>query len=759
MRYQDWLRWGTLTGIFLIPFVAFIIADGGSNHGLYIPLSNLFFPFITGKNFAFRILVELTVLFYVLLALREPKYRPRGGVVLWTVLAFVAWMAIATIFSVDPIKSFWSNFERMEGYLSLLHMLAWFVVAGAVLAAEHLWDRFFNVSIAASALMGFDALMQLFHWVPISSQSGPRVDTTFGNATYLAVYLLIHIFLTLYMLARRGDKVWLQVFYGLALVLQVVGLYFTETRGALLGVVGGLIIAALWIVIRGRGAQLRQLRQTSIIGLCIIVVLVGAFFALRSTSIVANSNTLKRLSDISLSDRTTQSRFLLWNMVLKGAEEKPVVGWGQENFSYVFNKYYDPKMYDQEQWFDRAHNEFLDWLIAGGIPAFVLYVALYGLGVYAIWRSKLSVPEQAALFGLLAAYAFNNLFVFDNLVSGLYFFLLLAYLHTLTKREAPSLRLSQPVSDQLMAIAAPVVAGVLLVGGWALNAPGLARASVLLDALQTQKSVQNQQGISVAANRPSQENLVSFNQVLGDTAWPGNPLGKQEVVEQLFQFASRVAPQSGIDPQVKQTVFETTYAAGSALMTQRQGDARLELFMAAFLLQFGQAQEALKHFQTALTLSPKKQQILMEIAGTYIQLGQPQLALATFKEAFDLEQNSDVARIYYAAGLYTVGQSAAADKLLSDRFGAPITDNDDLLRIFTDARLFDKAAAIWALRVEKNPKDVQTHLGYASALFASGNKAATIAELKKIEVLEPSAAGQMEQLIKQIQDGSLKPQQ
>ena len=51
MKYTSILRWILLIGIALVPFISFLIANGG-----LIP--NMFFPFITGKNFAFRILVE-----------------------------------------------------------------------------------------------------------------------------------------------------------------------------------------------------------------------------------------------------------------------------------------------------------------------------------------------------------------------------------------------------------------------------------------------------------------------------------------------------------------------------------------------------------------------------------------------------------------------------------------------------------------------------------------------------------------------------
>src|SRR5579872_3075852 len=193
MNYTTWLRWGVIAGAFLIPLVLFI----SPTPGLQL-LGNMFFPYITGKNFAFRILVELILVMYVILALKEPKYRPQSSLIMWAAVLFVAWMAIATMFSIDPIKSFFSNFERMEGYVGLLHLFAWFLVSGAMLSAENLWERWFNVSIAVSILTGIMALfqmLQIFGFSP-SSQSGARADTTLGNAAYLGVYFLIMLFVT-----------------------------------------------------------------------------------------------------------------------------------------------------------------------------------------------------------------------------------------------------------------------------------------------------------------------------------------------------------------------------------------------------------------------------------------------------------------------------------------------------------------------------------------------------------------------------------
>jgi len=66
-------------------------------------------------------------------------------------------------------------------------------------------------------------------------------------------------------------------------VLEFTGLYFTQTRGAFLGFVGGLINRGNLHCMAGRGTEWRTLRRVSYWGLGVIVVLVVAFlrYALR----------------------------------------------------------------------------------------------------------------------------------------------------------------------------------------------------------------------------------------------------------------------------------------------------------------------------------------------------------------------------------------------------------------------------------------------------------------------------------------------
>jgi len=753
MQYTKYLRWVLLGGLSLIFFIPFIIADGSL-------LPNMFFPFITGKNFAFRIVVEVLLALYLILALREPKYRPKASLVLWTVLGFVGWMAVATAFSADVSKSFWSNFERMEGYVSLLHLFAYFIIVGAVATAEQWWNRLFQISIGASALMGLYGVMQLLGVFAISTQSGSRVDATFGNAAYLAVYMLFAVFLTLFMLVRRRTEAWTQVLYGVALVLQVVTLYQTQTRGAVLGLLGGCIVAGIYIAWRAREAQWRTLRRVSLWGLGAIALLVVAFFVLRTTPVVQSSETLRRLASISLADKTTQARFQIWEMAWNGFKERPVVGWGQENFSYVFNTYYQPAMYSQEQWFDRAHNQFLDWLIAGGLPAFLLYVALFGLAVWVIVRSEaLSAPEQAILLGLLAAYAFNNSLVFGDLMSSVYFFLVLAFVHGLSKQPLPGwLFLSRPVSDKTIAVVAPFVVVIFAVGVWALNAPGMARAQNILTAVTTQVGVADGKGGVTAAPKDPKVNLADFKVAAGSGVWPGTGLGRQEVMEQTLQFASNVG-RSSTDPALRKDSFDFAVQTGEAMLAQRKDDARLELFMGSLYTSYGKYEEGLKYLQTALAHSPAKQQIMFEVGVANLNLKRNDAALAVLKQAFESAPSNEDARTLYAIGLFYTGNKAQGDALLMEGFGSVLLDDMRLLQVYTNLKWYDRVIGIWKLRTEIYPKDSKIRVEFAKAYFAMGDTVNTIAQLKQAAALDPNIAGQVAQLITQIQNGTLKPGQ
>jgi O-antigen ligase/tetratricopeptide (TPR) repeat protein len=762
MSYTKVLRFAIITGLCAVFFVPFIIANGSAFPDIFniaFPV-NAYFPFITGKNFVFRILIEILFGLYILLALREPKYRPRASVILWTLFAFVVWMGVVTVFSVDPIKSFWSNFERMDGYITLLHLFVYFIMLGAVVGAEGWWDKFLRVCVFSGALMGILALLQLLHIMPISSQSGARVDTTFGNAIYLAVYMLFSIFITLFMLVRERRSTLAQAVYGIALVLEVVALYYSQTRGAQLGLIGGLIVTGIWIAWRGRGRQWHTVRQVAFWGLGFILVVMVAFIAARNTSFVKNSDSLERLASISLSDPTTSTRLQIWEMAYKGILQKPITGWGQENFDFVFNKYYQPSLYSQEAWFDRAHNQFIDWAVDGGLPALLLYLGLFGLMAWTVVKSDLEVPEQAILLGLLVGYGLNNLTNFDDIGSYIYFFTVLALIHGLCQKRPPGFMfLSKPAGDRTIAIVTPFIIVIVAVGAWAINAPGIVRAETLVNAITTQVAVADSSGNVSAQPKDPKQNLAEFQVALGENEWPGTPLGQQEVTEQLWQFATNLITQTSVDPSVQQSVDALAQSAGVKILAERPHDARLELFDGTFLASAGQGQPALQELQGALADSPGKQQIMFQIGVFYINENNPTAALPVLKQAFDEAPGYTDARVLYASALYYAGQNVQADALLIQGFGTVLEDNPTIIQVYTNTKQYARVAAIYQARITADPTTIDNYVDLAQFYFGISDVADTIATLKKAELESPSMAGQIQTIITEINNGTLKPGQ
>ena len=221
MKIEQALKYLIISGIFIVPFIPLIVAN------------SMFFPFITGKNFSFRILVEIIFGAWVALAFLDSMYRPKFSWLFVSVASFIGIIFLAGILGEYPFKSFWSNFERMEGFVTLAHLFAYFLVAGTMLNTQQLWTRFLNTSVAVSTFIGIYGVFQLAGKVTIN-QGGVRLDATFGNATYLAVYMLFHIFITLFLLARwRGGNV-VRFIYGAIIMLQLSMLYYTATRGTIL---------------------------------------------------------------------------------------------------------------------------------------------------------------------------------------------------------------------------------------------------------------------------------------------------------------------------------------------------------------------------------------------------------------------------------------------------------------------------------------------------------------------------------------------
>ncbi|MDP2652382.1 MAG: O-antigen ligase family protein, partial [bacterium] len=575
-------KWVALGALFLIPFTPLIVS------------SSYFFPFITGKAFYFRILVEIAVVAWVALATLDKAYRPRFSWVGAAVVGFVVWMFIADAFALNATKAFWSNFERMEGWVLLAHLLGLFFAMSAVLRVDlpagkagKKWRAWFITSLGVSLVISGYALLQMGGAFAIH-QGASRIDATLGNSAYLAIYFLFSVCIALW-LALTEKRAWLKWMFIALAVLETVLIFFTETRGTIIGLTIALALAAFLTALTA-GKQMRRIAAGAF---ALLLILSGSFYLARNSSFVQNNHVLQRVASISLSDG--QTRFTIWKMAFQGVLERPLTGWGQEGFNYIFNKYYDPSLYKQEPWFDRAHNAFIDWLTAGGIPAFLLYLSLFGSAILLLWKSsELSRPERIALTAALVGYAVHNLFVFDNVYSYVYFFAILALIDSQVSK--PIARFEQmPELDAVdgTTYVIPIAAVVGFALFWFVNVPGMQTATKLITAISPSENVLN--------------NLAVFEELLKNP-----PFAAQEVREQLVSFAAGVAQSSQVSNENKQKIASFAVSEMQKQVAAYPLDAREHNQLSFAYRIVGDNANALKEMQTALLLSPNKEQFWIE---------------------------------------------------------------------------------------------------------------------------------------------------
>ncbi|MDE1941064.1 MAG: O-antigen ligase family protein [Patescibacteria group bacterium] len=868
-----------LGALFLIPIFPFIIAN------------SYFFPFITGKAFYFRILVEVAFAAWVVLAFIDARYRPRFTPLTIAVTLFTVIALLADLLGVNPIRSLWSNFERMEGWITIIHLWAFYLVASSVFSSRlsdssgrsaalpgssdadpsrKLWHRWLNFELVVALVVGGYGVFQLLGWAAIH-QGSSRIDASLGNSAYMAVYMILNAFIAAYLFfgtakAKRDGLEISRMFYGsataasallliataisgswkpaiLGLVLCAIAFFVgkkwsslrpqpsqwaysalfvlfsfllaeTATRGTIIGLAvavvtvivayalfatgmrAGKILAAASFVVAEIAAVIVSLtvsfsssfaagsfdqialliggvafiyflilaayvwksraavkepgvQASRYLGLAILALLflIGGAFALeKNASFVQNNDVLNRLASISLTDASGQARQYIWPMAVKGALRRPILGWGQENFNYIFNSDYNPAMWSQEQWFDRAHNVFLDWLVNAGVVGLLAYLALYVLFLRAVWKSSLSIAEKSVLTGLLAGYFVHNVFVFDNLASYALFFAALAFVNSwdrsvrgkkaaLAAGASSAAAVRQPrefSKDAVEYIVAPI-AIVLLVGAvYFYNVRPIQANTDLITALE------------VCAN-PQSADPALFVKALN----VGVYLANQEIREQLLQCAGNVINDQQATSQVKASFYQLATAQIQAQIAATPKDARIYVLGGSFLVSIGKFSDALPLLVKAHELSPAKQSIDLILADDYINLGQTADAVPLLAQAYQSATDDDQVKSAYAEVLVLDGQEAKAHQLFDD--DPSIFDTAQMASAYVSMKppQYGKAIAIYQDLLKAKPGDVNTTVQLAQIQYAAGMKSAAAATLRSLEQAHPEYKDQIEAAIKQ----------
>jgi O-antigen ligase len=366
-------------------------------------------------------LVALAAWLMKLIAERGPRYdtlaplTPRSWwrvPMLLPVSALVGMYLIATALSVAPSISLYGSYQRMQGMFSTFAYIVLFAVVAANLRRRLQIERLITVVAVTSLPISIYAILQRYEQDPLpwGGDTVERVTGHMGNAIFIGAYLIMAAMAVLSRVVSSFRAVMVSAerltahtfraaLYIFSLALNLVAIWFTQSRGPQLGLLAG---AFFFFVLLALHYRVRWLVLTTVA----LGVVAGAFLIvlnipngpLASLAEVRGINRLARvLDEIQGNTGTGRVRVLIWTGVVDmmrphepiqnpdGTPDpwnaiRPLVGYGPEAMLVAYNRFYPPELGQLEARNaspDRSHNETFDALAFTGVLGLLIHLGLF----------------------------------------------------------------------------------------------------------------------------------------------------------------------------------------------------------------------------------------------------------------------------------------------------------------------------------------------------------------------------------------------
>jgi len=270
--------------------------------------------------------------------------------------------------------------------------------------------------IAGSFVSGF--LLSIIPGYFLQSQtvvSFSRLSLNWANPNYYASYLLITIGFTIYLWKlysnKNAEKNWIKYLSLLSLILIIIFLFWTQSRG---GILAFLLVIAIFILAYSIKRSKFKLLTTSVI--ILLILFIGLFY------------TFQKIRPVTITFRER-----IYKSTFDYITDFWLLGSGPGSFANYFPKYRqsDYKLIGQEDIITHTHNEFMEQWAETGIIGLLLFLAfIIVIILEAIKKISMFEAERKYFIGacLLSFLLFitHNLFTITMRLSPMqiYFYIL-----------------------------------------------------------------------------------------------------------------------------------------------------------------------------------------------------------------------------------------------------------------------------------------------------------------------------------------------
>ena len=758
---------------------------------LFTPLvinTKFFFPFVAPKTVFFRIIVEIILASYLLLVVANKYWRPRINALTISVTLFLVIFILASFTGVNLERSFWSTNERMTGILTMLHLFAFFIVLSSVFKNKKDWEKILGVSIMVGAALSI--------YILIGKEISTRGGGTVGNTSFMAAYLLFDVFFALILffsnflkkggrslssqiflgmtvllpvllvalaikwpvwgqillgiilfipalfierVFRKGEwPLFWQIFSGLSLAVMLPVLLNSTGRGAIAAFFGGLFLLGLVFLFFSRKKILKRTAWAVVL----ILIILGTAAAVFQPSFVTE--------ETSVTLQEMKSRFVVWESGWKGFLEKPVLGWGPENFIVVFSNHFNPCMFlsecGTEIWFDRVHNIVLDTLVTTGLVGFLSYFAVFIVAIYGLLRAASRVSEKRNIFfplGLaviLMVYFFQNLLVFDMINTYLVFFLCLSFVYFLTQKETEE----KEVRGRVNPIFVSIIIGIATFVFWTTN---------------IQPMMANSYVIKMVSSQEVNESSLFFQKSLD--SWMDKYETREQFTQKIYRAAYQSIPEEG--KESLQKAFDLAEIEMEKSIEQNYLDFRPHLFLGELYVSSyrlsGKEEKIVKAEQLlekAIQLSPANQQGYWNLAEAKLAQGKISETISLLKKAVDLEPRLGYSHWYLALAYKIAGQNQLAKEEVVNAKKNGFNWDEDMenlkkaINIYLSVNDYESLIPLYLRAIELDPSDAEFWANLAASYANTGRIKEAREVAQKVIEINPDLAPKVQEFLKSL---------
>lgn len=334
-------------------------------------------------------------------------------------LIFLGTQIISTLISVDPHTSIFGFYSRLNG--GLLSIICYITLALILplYLDEKLKNYLIYTSLFSGLLVSIYGILQHFgidarFWV---QDVQARVFSTFGQPNWLAAYLCILLpFSTSKFLSSKNSL--LTTGYLLLTTIYYLCLLFTKSKS---GILATIITLGLYFFLHFFQSKKISLLQITVYSLLITLSLTinnPIKDKLFPKKLIIENSKIENLVITPSAD----IRKIVWEGALKLWQRFPLFGTGVETYAYSYYWTRPASHNLTSEWdflYNKAHNEYLNYLATTGTFGIVAYLLVILSSVYLLVRY-----QQYYLLCSLLSILITNYAGFSVVVISLYFYLL-----------------------------------------------------------------------------------------------------------------------------------------------------------------------------------------------------------------------------------------------------------------------------------------------------------------------------------------------